>query len=176
MKISKVKRFNCSAVGKFSPLKPGHANESHGLCKRPCFRIRNNIELFFMICEYFLRAIAGKQSACREFPPGECCACRMCRTNDLIFIMTHFIDREIHVVASRVEDRCHCSCIGMKELLRKSCAIASNVGTAIRGRSSAKVMPFAVARPIRNPVKDPGPMETATASSCSGSQSPFRNI
>ena len=36
----------------------------------------------------------------------------------------------------------------------------------IRGKSSPKANPFAVATPILRPVKDPGPALTPTASSC----------
>ena len=42
--------------------------------------------------------------------------------------------------------------------------IISKVGTGIIGRLFAKAKPFANPRPILNPVKEPGPIETDIAS------------
>ncbi len=42
-------------------------------------------------------------------------------------------------------------------------ASASNVATPTSGMSSPNANPFAVLTPIRSPVYEPGPFETATA-------------
>ena len=46
--------------------------------------------------------------------------------------------------------------------------VQSSVGTAITGLPSARWNPFAALNPIRSPVNDPGPMETAIASRSRG--------
>ena len=43
-------------------------------------------------------------------------------------------------------------------------ARAARVDTAAQGLSTAQASPLAAETPIRTPVKDPGPAETATAS------------
>src|SRR5437660_4366881 len=48
--------------------------------------------------------------------------------------------------------------------------MASSVGTAAIGSSRARARPLAVLTPIRNPVNEPGPMETATPSRSRGAQ------
>ena len=55
-------------------------------------------------------------------------------------------------------------------------ASPSSVGTGTMGSSSASPRPFAVAAPIRSPVKEPGPEETAIASIFVLSSSAMRQI
>ena len=43
-------------------------------------------------------------------------------------------------------------------------AIAASVDTAAQGLSPGKAIPLTAAIPIRNPVKEPGPAETASRS------------
>ena len=55
-------------------------------------------------------------------------------------------------------------------------AIASSVGTAAILIPVASAMPFPVATPILNPVKEPGPVDTATTSNSSGLTSVISHI
>ena len=51
--------------------------------------------------------------------------------------------------------------------------MASRVETGMQGLSAAQARPLAAETPIRTPVKDPGPAETAMASRSAGVMSVF---